>query len=109
MTSSIKAIIMIVTAGIITLGLRAFPFLVFRGERQMPQKLKELGDVLPAAIMAVLIIYCLKDVSTDFLGTGLWQVIAALVTAVSYKWKHSTFLSIVLGTACYMILIRLAI
>lgn len=107
MTMPIRALLMIVTAGVITWGLRAFPFLVFRGNRQMPQKLKELGDILPSAIMAVLIIYCLKDVSTAFWETGLWEVLAAVVTGLSYKWKHNTFLSIIVGTACYMLLIRL--
>ena len=49
-----KAILTILVSAVITLGLRAFPFLVFRGDRQMPQMLKDLGKVLPAAIMAVL-------------------------------------------------------
>ena len=59
-----KAILTILVSAVITLGLRAFPFLVFRGDRQMPQMLKDLGNVLPAAILAVLVVYCLKDVTT---------------------------------------------
>ena len=101
-----KAILIILVSAVITLGLRAFPFLVFRGDRQMPQTLKDLGNVLPPAIMAVLVIYCLKDVTTAFADTGLWQVIAALVTGICYKLSHNTFISIVVGTACYMILLR---
>ena len=101
-----KAILTILVSAVITLGLRAFPFLVFRGDRQM---LKDLGKVLPAAIMAVLVVYCLKDVTTAFADTGLWQVIAALATGICYKCSHNTFVSIVLGTACYMILLRLQI
>ncbi len=104
-----KAILTILVSAVITLGLRAFPFLVFRGDRQMPQMLKDLGNVLPAAIMAVLVVYCLKDVTTAFADTGLWQVIAALATGICYKCSHNTFVSIVLGTACYMLLLRLQI
>ena len=37
-----KAILTILVSAVITLGLRAFPFLVFRGDRQMPQMLKDL-------------------------------------------------------------------
>ena len=92
-----KAILTILVSAVITLGLRAFPFLVFR------------GNVLPAAIMAVLVVYCLKDVTTAFADTGLWQVIAALATGICYKCSHNTFVSIVLGTACYMLLLRLQI
>lgn len=100
-------ILIILFSAAITLALRAFPFVVFRGNRQMPQLMKDLGDVLPAAVMAVLIIYCLKSVPSDFSGTGIRQLISVFVVAASYKWKHNTLLSLVFGTACYMILLRL--
>ena len=63
--------------------------------------------LLCAAIMAVLIVYCLKDVRTDFGGRGICQLIAVAVVAFSYKWKHNTFISIIAGTACYMILLAM--
>ena len=62
------AVVSILTSAVITLGLRAFPFLVFGKQRRMPDKLVRLGDMLPSAIMAVLMIYCLKDVGTDWMG-----------------------------------------
>ena len=37
--------------------------------------------------MAVLIVYCLKDVGDDFMADGLWKLIAAAITAVSYRWN----------------------
>ena len=37
---------------------------------------------------------------------GLCQLLAVSVTALVHKWKHNTFLSIILGTAVYMLLIR---
>lgn len=101
------AILVILLMGLVTFGLRAFPFLVFRGERELPKLMKDLGDILPASVMAVLIIYCLKDAPADFMEVGIWQLIGIAVTAVSYKLKRSTFLSLVLGTACYMILLRI--
>ena len=91
-------ILIILFSAAITLAL-----VVFRGNRQMPQLMKDLGDVLPAAVMAVLIIYCLKSVPSDFSGTGIRQLISVFVVAASYKWKHNTLLSLVFGTACYMI------
>ncbi len=100
-------LIYISLAAVITLALRVLPFVIFGGKRQLPAKLTVLGDMLPAAIMAVLVVYCLKTVPWDFSGTGIWQLVAAVVVAISFKWKHNTFLSIVLGTVLYMILIRL--
>lgn len=54
-----------------------------------------------------LIVYCLKDVRTDFGGKGICQLIAVAVVALSYKWKHNTFISIIAGTACYMLLLSM--
>ena len=65
-----------------------------------------LGQMLPAAIMAVLIIYCLKDGILAARTTGIAQLLAVLAVAITYKWKHNTMLSIVLGTAVYMLLIH---
>ena len=90
----------------VTFLLRALPFLFFHGERKMPEWLMRLGSVLPSAIMAVLIVYCLRGVKGDITHTGVPSLIAVLLTAVSYRWKHQTLLSIFLGTAAYMILIR---
>ena len=94
-------------SALITFGLRALPFLLFRGKRKMPEWLSRLGAILPSAIMAVLIVYCLRSVKSDFVGNGIPGLIAVLVVAASYKWKHSTFISIVAGTAVYMVLIRI--
>lgn len=95
----------IVLSVAITFGLRALPFLIFSGERKMPDWLQKLGKMLPSAIMAVLIIYCLKDVPGDFTGIGIRKLLAVLVVAVSYHFKRSTFFSIFLGTAAYMLLL----
>ena len=48
-------IIATLVAGVITFALRALPFLIFGRKRQMPEMLVKLGQVLPSAMMAVLI------------------------------------------------------
>ena len=54
----------VAVSALITFGLRALPFLAFSGSRKMPASLERLGQALPSAIMAVLIIYCMKDIPT---------------------------------------------
>lgn len=103
--STDRIIGVILLSALITFGLRVLPFVVFKGDRQLPTKVVLLGKRLPPAIMSVLIIYCLKDVKTAFMENGIWELVAVLVVAVSYKWKHNTFISIFLGTAVYMILL----
>ena len=90
-----------------TLSLRALPFLIFTKNRPMPDWLKRLGQRLPMAIMAVLVVYCLKDAFANPVKTGIPQGIGVLVVAASYNWKKNTLRSIVLGTAAVMLAMRL--
>ena len=64
-------LIAIFVSAVITFGLRALPFLVFQEGKELPDQIKRLGMVLPSSIMAVLIVYCLKDVGDDFMADGL--------------------------------------
>ena len=102
-----SVLIAIVVSALITFFLRAVPFIVFRKDRTMPPKFIYLGKVLPSAIMAVLVVYCLKDVVGDFGSYGIAELVATAVVIVTYKWKHSTFISICAGTICNMILLQI--
>lgn len=93
----------IAVSAVVTFALRALPFVIFNGKRQMPEMLVKLGKVLPATIMAVLIVYCLKGA----VATGIPGLVGVLVTGGTYKWRHNTLLSILLGTASYMIMLRI--
>lgn len=90
-----------------TAFMRSLPFIAFKGERKMPVWLDKLGQILPSTIMAVLIIYCLKDVGDDFGRIGISKILAVIVVAITYKWKHNTFISIGAGTAFYMLMLYL--
>ena len=96
----------IVMSALITFGLRALPFVLFRVGRSMPEWMQRLGQILPSAIMAVLIVYCLKGAKSNPIGIGIPGIIAVAVVVASYKRKHNTFISIIVGTAAYMIMSR---
>ena len=89
-----------------TFFLRALPFLAWSCERKMPAWLDRLGPALPPAIMAVLVVYCLKSVPDAWYPGGVCQLLGVGATALAHKWKHNTFLSILAGTAVYMVLLR---
>lgn len=93
-------------SAVITFFLRALPFLFFGKMRTVPGCLERLGKNLPAAIMAILIVYCMKNVNTDWIFVGIPEIIAVLMVVVTYKWKHNTFFSILSGTLCNMLLLR---
>ncbi len=91
-----------------TLLVRALPFLVFgRGGGQPAPFILYLGKVLPAAVMAILVVYCLR--STDFSAAAGFvpQVVAVAAVVALHLWRRNDLLSIAGGTAVYMLLLRL--
>ena len=98
--------IVLVCAGV-TLLLRALPFMCFGGKDGVPKWIASLGGALPPAIMAALVVYCLKGVPFGSFADGAYQLIAGAVVVLVHLWKRNTLLSIAVGTAAYMLLIRL--
>lgn len=103
--NNVYIFICILISALCTLFLRALPFGILGGNRKIPDKIKYLGRILPSAIMAVLIVYCLKDVPMDYAGAGKNKLIAVAVCAGLHLWKKNTLLSIIGSTAVYMILV----
>ena len=101
------ASLIVAVAALVTIGLRFLPFLLFGGTKQTPVYVAYLGKVLPYAIMGMLVVYCLRN--TDFAGNthGLPEIISCAVVAALHLWKRSTLISIVGGTAAYMLLVQL--
>ena len=100
------ALVVAICAGI-TLLTRALPFMFFGGKRGIPRLVSALGKTLPSAIMAALVVYCLKGVPFGTFTDGAKQLVAAGAVVALHLWKRSTLLSIGAGTALYMILIRI--
>ena len=86
--------------------LRAFPFLVFSGKRETPKFVLYLGKVLPFAIIAMLVVYCVKDISFDTVSHFLPYIIAGAVVVLLHIWRRNTLLSILAGTLSYMALVQ---
>ena len=98
--------VLLIAAGV-TLFTRALPFAVFGGKRAMPGAVRYLGGVLPGAIIAILVVYCLKGLPAAAGMEAAFQLGALAVTATLHLWRRNTLLSIFGGTAVYMLLIRL--
>ena len=96
----------IAVVAIVTWILRAFPFLLF-GNRPLPKSILYLGKVLPPAIMTVLVIYCLRDISFTRSPYGVPEIVACAMVAALQIIRRNMYLSIIAGTICYMILIRI--
>lgn len=101
------AIATIAVCALVTIVLRFLPFLIFGENRTTPPIITYLGQVLPYAIMGMLVVYCLKDVSFVSAPFGIPETIGCAVVAGLHIWKRNTLLSIGAGTVCYMLLVQL--
>ena len=104
--SATQSILIILVCGACTQLERFLPFLIFRG-RKVPQIVYYLGNILPMAIMATLVVYCLRGATFTLPGNWAPQAIACAVTAGLHLWRRQMLLSIFGGTACYMLLVQL--
>lgn len=104
--SNTYALAAIALAAACTLFMRALPFTLLGRKKELPSAVRYLGQILPAAIMAVLIVYCLKAVPADFGGVGICQLLAVGVCVLLHLWKKNTLLSIVGSTAFYMVFLQ---
>ena len=107
MSNNAHAILLILTMTAGTMATRFLPFLLLGDKRQTPPFIAYLGKVLPYAIMGMLVVYCLKGVSLTEVSSVLPAALGVGVTAGLHLWKHNTLLSILGGTAVYMLLVQM--
>ena len=100
-------ILLITAAVLVTMATRFIPFLIFGEKRKTPAIIEYLGTVLPCAIMGMLVVYCLKDISFLAPPFGIPEIISCIVVAALHIWKRNSLLSIGGGTVCYMLLVQL--
>lgn len=96
----------IAVMALITALLRFLPFLIFKGKSSTPPLVEKLGRLLPSAVIAMLVVYCMKDVNFSATAGYLPAIIASLLVGVLHIWKRNTLLSVISGTVCYMLLVQ---
>lgn len=118
MLTTTQAIAAIAVMALVTFLTRALPFLLFDRGDHPPKLVLYLGRVLPPAVIAMLIIYCLKSnilaVETNLtslldpavLSQWLPALLSVAVVVFLHIWKHNNLLSIFGGTILYMVLVQ---
>ena len=99
-----RAAALILVMALVTILTRFLPFLVFR--RETPAYVSYLGRVLPPAIIGMLVVYCLKDITPMAHPFGLPELIAAASVAGLQVLRRNSLLSILGGTLVYMLLVQ---
>lgn len=118
MLTTTQAIAAIAVMALVTFLTRALPFLLFDRGDHPPKLVLYLGRVLPPAVIAMLIIYCLKSnilaveanltslLDPAVLNQWLPALLAVAVVVLLHIWKHNNLLSIFGGTILYMVLVQ---
>ena len=104
--SAEMSFLIIVLVALTTFATRVTPFLVFPKGKEIPKTIQYLGKVLTPAIIGMLVIYCLKNVSILSAPHGIPELISVAVVAVLHIWKRNNLLSIGVGTVLNMVLIQ---
>ena len=106
MLTTSQSLILIAILAAVTFFTRAVPFLLFPDKDRLPPVVRYLGQALPYSIMAMLVVYCYRNVKITSVVFGAPEFICALVILVLHRWKHNLILSIAAGTLLYMALVQ---
>ena len=102
----VQTLASIAVMSVVTFLTRALPFLLFDRGDHPPKIVLYLGHVLPPAVIAMLIVYCLKGVMFTTIGGWLPPLIAGLAAVLLHIWKGNDLLSIFGATVFYMVLVQ---
>lgn len=102
-----RDVIIIIVIALCTFATRVLPFVLFGRSHQPPAIVQYLGNILPASVIAILVVYCSKSVNFSHFITSGPQFIAMALVAVLHLWKRNNLLSIGGGTIFYMIMIQM--
>lgn len=105
-----QRIVTIAIAAVTNFLTRYLPFRLFASGKKEKEGLspfiKGLGTFLPAAIMSMLVVYCYRNINLLSGNHGLPDLLAGIITVVVHLWRRSMFLSLIVGTVSYILLIN---
>jgi len=103
MTDARYIVGVIAAMALITLALRALPFVAAQWLQKNPI-VERLGEFLPLAIMTLLLLHSAAgSAQQDRLGP--WPELLAVVMVIVLQWRsRNALLSIVLGTGAYVVM-----
>lgn len=101
-----QVLLAVFLSGIIILTTRLLPFIIF-SKKEVPLFVRFIERYAPSLIMAILFVYCLKDINFTGDSHGIEYLISiASVAALHLTFKNS-MVSIFGGTAIFILLSRL--
>lgn len=82
---------------------RVLPFVVFPPNKPLPKSVTYLGNVLPPAMLALLVMECFKETQVLKFPYAIPEVVSVGIVVVLHLYKKNALLSIFGGTAMYIV------
>jgi branched-subunit amino acid transport protein AzlD len=106
MVSVTQALVMTFVMGAVIFFCRVFPFLFFR-KKTSETFLSLVEKTAPPVAMTVLAFNAISGPIKDNIHISIPVLIASAFTALVHLWKRNSLISIIGGTAVYMVLSRI--
>ncbi len=98
----------VLVIALVTAALRFAPiYLLGKKGQRLPPAVLFLIRMMPAAVIALLVVYSLKSARVLEYPYALPEAGGLLTAALLQHYKKNTLLSVLLATVCYMVLIRI--
>lgn len=104
--TAVETLASIAVMSAVTFLTRALPFLLFDRGEHPPKIVLYLGKVLPPAIIAMLIVYCMKGVTFSTPAGWIPTLLAGAAAVLLHLWKGNDLISIFGATGLYMVLVQ---
>ncbi|EHI77556.1 hypothetical protein HMPREF9093_01823 [Fusobacterium sp. oral taxon 370 str. F0437] len=106
MNNNLYLFLAILSAGVGMVICRLLPFIIFANGK-LPKLVKFYEKYLPYSLMAILFCYCFASVKFSVYPYGFPEIITLIVIILLHVWKKNVMLSLLLGTAVFLILSRI--
>ena len=100
------SIFIILLIAVLTFGARFFPFAIFSKGGKPPAIINYIGNILPPAVMIMLVVYCIRYVTPQVWPHGIPELVSIAVVVVLYKFTKNYLLAMVGGTLLYMFFVQ---
>ena len=100
------SLLIIFTIAALTFGARVLPFAVFSRGGKAPGIIAYIGDILPPAVMIMLVVYCLRNTELAARPYGIPEAVSVAAVVILYKLTKNNLVAMVCGTLLYMVLVQ---
>ena len=105
MNNNLYIFLAMISAAIGMIICRMLPYIIFANGK-LPKIVKFYEKYLPFSLMAILFFLCLSTVKFSVYPYGFPEILTLLIVGALQFWKKNVILSLFVGTAIYLVLIR---